>query len=923
MKAVHPVSHSVVVILIIFSVFGTAHAAHTRHDTDLLIVGGTESGWAAAIQAARMGVRSITIVHDGRWLGGQYTEQALACVDENKGVGNVGWGVDWHPMKRAFHRSGLFKELMDRIETFNEQKYGSPMPGRPFHGPSTFRPAEAEAIFREMLHPYVDSGQVRLFWQYYPVAASTRLVTGQRGDDQTKPRQSLTGLTFRSLVGDSDLHVRARLTIDASDWGEAIQVAGAAFECGPDPRSRYGESEAPTDLSGYPPNEMNPITWAMIVVQSDNETPIPRPRNYDDRNYVRTSRDSLAAMPDLPWDRPVRLGSIPAWPAAGLENASPRQLSVFNVRRVVDGYTSKERRTLILLNYMLGQDYPLERLPQRVIDVLEADEVGASRKNIVTMSRRQRQIIFDDAKQHALGVLYHLQTFVHDRVADKTHSFRRFHLSSEFGTPDGLPPKPYIRESLRLKAMYMMREQDGRNTNGPTKQFAKEQFARVMYHDGIAAWQFHYDFHRTGRAYLRNEGQNGPWVDFEKPGRNTHILSDKSVFPLRSLIPREMDGLVGAQKNVGYSSIVSAAIRLHDQCVYLGQAAGAVAAVSLADNIAPRRIPFDRPLLERVRDGLCGTSTEGPPMLLWPFRDLPVEQEAFVAINRLASRDAFPIGRREVDFRPNAAATDQWRTEVVKRSLATKQVTSAPQPPTGAMTRGEFARHWWQSIATLRDKPFPRQDPIDADGDGILDEDDALPLQAGATQWPVEIVPPAEDGHPEPLPNPRSTEVRQFNFGGSPMKSATATAPDPGVVTEFRIDSGLPFDAQRGFGWSRDISENRRRRGLLEGDHRDTFLFTRTHDVWELDVPPECLPPECRLSVTVCIGDSGHAQVGQNVTVEGDALLRGHDTELGSFAERTVEVGILDGRLTLEIGKPGGTTNTCLNWVRLRLLADE
>ena len=33
--------------------------------TDLLIVGGTESGWAAAIQAARMGVASITIVHDG------------------------------------------------------------------------------------------------------------------------------------------------------------------------------------------------------------------------------------------------------------------------------------------------------------------------------------------------------------------------------------------------------------------------------------------------------------------------------------------------------------------------------------------------------------------------------------------------------------------------------------------------------------------------------------------------------------------------------------------------------------------------------------------------------------------------------------------------------------------------------------------
>ena len=131
--------------------------------TNLLIVGGTESGWAAAIQAARMGTQSIVIVHDGNWLGGQFTEQALACVDENKGVGKVGWGVDWHPMKRSFHRSGLFKELMNRIESQNKKKYGQEMPGRPYHGPSTFRPAEAELAFRELLQPYLDSGQLKIF----------------------------------------------------------------------------------------------------------------------------------------------------------------------------------------------------------------------------------------------------------------------------------------------------------------------------------------------------------------------------------------------------------------------------------------------------------------------------------------------------------------------------------------------------------------------------------------------------------------------------------------------------------------------------------------------------------------------------------------------------------------------------------------
>ncbi|HRH98765.1 MAG TPA: FAD-dependent oxidoreductase, partial [Prosthecobacter sp.] len=175
----------------------TGLAAAESIQTDLLIVGGTESGWAAAIQAARMGVKSITVVHDGGWLGGQYTEQGLVCVDENKGVGKVGWGPAWHPMKRSFHRFGLFKELMDRIEAFNTQKYGSPMPGKPMHGPTTFRPAEAEAIFREMLQPYFASGQVKLHLNFIPVGTM-------------KSANTVTGMTFRSANGDT-LEVKAAL----------------------------------------------------------------------------------------------------------------------------------------------------------------------------------------------------------------------------------------------------------------------------------------------------------------------------------------------------------------------------------------------------------------------------------------------------------------------------------------------------------------------------------------------------------------------------------------------------------------------------------------------------------------------------------------------------------------------------------------
>jgi hypothetical protein len=836
-------------------------------------------------------VKSITIVHDGKWLGGQYTEQALACVDENKGVSTVGWGVDWHPMKRSFHRSGLFKELMDGIEAFNTQKYGSPMPGRPWHGPSTFRPVEAEAVFRKLLQPYVDNGQVRLIWNRYPV----------RADIKTRnERKQLTGLWFAPIDGEKpDLHLTARVTIDASDWGEAIQVSGAAYECGPDPKSRYNEPSAPDDLSANPPNEMNPITWAMIVEESKADTPIPKPPRYDDRNFVRTTRFGAQAMSGLHWDRPVRLGGILHWPDAG--KASPRQLSIYTVRRIVDGYTSKDKTTSILLNYMLGQDYPLERLPQHVVDALEATERGASRKNIVRLSRRQRQIIFDDAKRHSLCLHHHLQTYVHDRAPDKTHSFRRFRLSDEFGPPDKLPPKPYIRESLRLKAAYMMREQDGRNADGKTKQQARERFSRVMYPDGLFAWQFHYDFHRTGRAYLRDVGQSGPWIDSEKLGRHTRHVSDRSVFPLRSLIPQEMDGLLGAQKNVGYSSIVSAAIRLHDQCVTIGQAAGAAAAVALRHETQPRSLLENRSLLEEVRHALCGEVSDGSPVLIWPYRDLPAKHPAFVAINRLAARGDLPMDPRAVDFKPDARADGDWKEQVV--ALTAKQLEQAtlPKRPGGTLSRGEFCRRWWNLTAKLPVLAYKRLSADDADKDGIPDIDDPTPFLPGdPVRWGLASPPADQDGLPSAsLTNDKS--ARCFNFIGKGSKP----------VAGFTSDIGLPFDETRGHGWGRNIGGNNRRRNVYPESQRDTFLFTRGTDRWE------CVVPNGKWTVTVCVGDSGHEQVGQTLAIEGVVAIKNANTTSGWFIERTVIVEVKDGRLTLDLGTPDRMRNTCLNWVYL------
>ena len=733
--------------------------------------------------------------------------------------------------------------------------------------------------------------------------------------DPTGP--TLTGLHF-ALSGQSasSLHVTSPITIDASDWGDVIQVSGTAFECGPDPKSRYHEPSAPDDLSNNPHNEMNPITWPMIIEETSQDAVIPRPPRYDDRYFARASRISAEALKDLNWDRPVRTGGILHWPDAGKQ--SPRQLSIYTVRRIVDGTDSTDKRTSILLNYTLGQDYPLERLPSHVAAALEATEAGASQKNIVEMTRDQRQIIFDDAKRHSLSLLYNLQTLVHELAPDKTNSFRRFRLSKEFGTPDDLPPKPYIRESLRLKAMYMMKEQDGRNTDGFTKDFARERFAQVMYPDGIFCWQFHYDFHNTGRAYLRHSPQDaagdetGPWSDYEKPDRNTRYLSDRSLFPLRSLIPQSMNGLLGAQKNLGYSSIVCAAIRLHDQGIAVGQAAGAVAAVALQHKVQPGEIPYSRNMLENVRHALCGAvpTDKSAPLLLWPYRDLPADHPNFVAINRLAAIGILPAQSLDVDCLPNDRADDDWIKAVVK---ATKeQLDDEANVPDAAtlksldkqsasppMSRAEFCQQWWNAIKEERLRPWQRLSENDADNDGIPDIEDPAPFTHGKPiVWRIGRPEPHQDGLPADDIG-LHPETQRFNF-------TTANAP---AVNGFFADQGQMFSSERGYGWTQDVSTNSRRRNLLPETIRDTFVFTREMDVWE------CAVADGHWKVTACLGDAGHIQTGQKLTVEENAVAENENTASGVFIEVSTTVHVSDGRLTVQLGLQKPACNTCLNWL--------
>ena len=606
-------------------------------EADLLIVGGNESACAAAVQAARLGVKRIVLVNDIEWLGGQFSAEGVGCLDE--------WTTVMGK-RTGFPRSGLFLEMIGRIHAHNTAKYGKASPGNAYCGTETIEPAAAAQIFEELLKPHVTGGALRIERGWEPVKVN---IEGER----------VAAVEFGRRG--AKLTVKARLTVDASDWGDVIRLSGARYGAGPDLRSRFDEPSAPEKFDDAGAQEMNPLSWCIVLREAGKDSTIPKPASYDPRSFA-----ALDKTP--PW--------VDSDMSAGIYSQSG--WSIYTHRRLVDrwhnGFAPGTEATF--LNWPV-QDYPLCQLPQRVVDALEKSEPGASRRNIATLSSAQRRIIFDDVKQHALGMLYHLQTKVHDRVGDFPQSFRYMALTDEFGTADKLPPKPYIREGLRLEALTMLTERDIRAATREPK------WAKRMPGDAVFGFQFNIDFHPTRRKFLTAD-RNGPWQYIHTPERGWHTDTDRAMFPLRGLIPVEMDGLLGAGKNIGVSSVVQSALRLHGQMMLAGQACATLAALCLRDSIEPRAIAADARRVREIQRNLVQGSG-GPGVLLWPYHDLPPGHPAFEAANLFTVAGIWSADADSVFFQPEKLLTDgEWDGVIGRAPASAREVLRARKPATRA-----------------------------------------------------------------------------------------------------------------------------------------------------------------------------------------------------------------------------------------------
>lgn len=555
-------------------------------EADLLVAGGSEAAVAAAVQASRLGVGRVVLVNDIDRFGGQFSNEGVGPADER--VLMKGRSVN-------FPRSGMMLEVVRAMRVHNLRTYGMEMPGNCWSGTDTIEPGPAARIFEDLLAPEVKAGRLRVFRGYVPEAVHA---DGGR----------VTGVRFASASGGAPLEVRARLTVDATDWGDVIRLSGARYYAGVDPRGRFGEPSEPEEIGPTERQEMNPITWTMTLRETAEECPLAAPPpGYEPASYSRRDiwRDSGVYHETYQRDNPP---------------------TPYSQRRLVDRlhYGFPFGTETIQLN-STGQDYPLCNLPPRVVSALERLEPGASRKNVVDMTPAQRQIVLDDAKAHTLGYLYFLQ---HDHPKAETRArMRRFALTDEFGTPDRLPPKPYVREGLRLAALYVLREQDVRALDG-----AEPGWAPFRPDDAAFSFQFHIDFHPT-RRFFDVKGKPDAWHARHCGTRGWNGKTHRAFFPLRALVPEKVDGLLGAGRNVGVSSIVQAAFRLHGQMLLCGQAAGTLAAQAVAEGREPRAVVTDPASVRAVRRTLMRGAKGHPGVAIVAWQDLTPDDPRFEAAN--------------------------------------------------------------------------------------------------------------------------------------------------------------------------------------------------------------------------------------------------------------------------------------------------
>ncbi|MDZ7377679.1 MAG: FAD-dependent oxidoreductase, partial [candidate division KSB1 bacterium] len=222
--------------------------------------------------------------------------------------------------------------------------------------------------------------------------------------------------------------------------------------------------------------------------------------------------------------------------------------------------------------------------------------------SIIDVNPQEQAQRLRQAKELSLGFLYWLQTEA--PRDDGGFGYPELKLRKDvMGTEDGLSQFPYIRESRRIKARQIIREQE---ISAEFQQDARAKF----FDNSVGIGKYWIDLHRCND---QDQGLFLPTKPFQ--------------IPLGALIPIRVKNLIAGAKNIGTTHITNGAYRLHPVEWAIGEAAGALAVMAIQSKKSIHEI-YEHPMLvKRLQYHLVQS---GVP-LYW-FVDVPLDHEAFKAV---------------------------------------------------------------------------------------------------------------------------------------------------------------------------------------------------------------------------------------------------------------------------------------------------
>lgn len=525
---------------------------------DAAVIGGGTGGCAAALAACRAGLR-VVMTEETAWIGGQLTAQAVP--------------PDEHPWIESFGATEAYRSFRAGVRAFYREHY--PLltayrpdprlnPGGGSVSALTHEPRVALAVLHGLLQPYTAAGRLVILTRSVPAGAD---VEGDR----------VRAVEIRDSSGAARL-IRAPFFLDATETGELLPLTKTEYVTGAESRRDTGELHAPAEAS--PANHQAFTVCFAIGHEPGADHVIDRPAEYAFwRDYLPRltppwpGRLLSWRMPD-----PVTLQERRVFFDPALEASGPG-LNLWLYRRII--------RKAIYEPGFCRSDVTLVNWPQNDYWLGNLYDVPAE-ESARHLAR---------ARQLSLSLLYWMQTEA--PRPDGGAGWPGLYLRTDItGTDDGLAMCPYIRESRRIRAEFTVLEQHvGTEARMQATGKPREEVAAETFYDSAGVGSYRIDLHPS------SAGDN--YID---------VSSLPFQIPLGALIPRRVENLLPACKNLGVTHITNGCYRLHPVEWNVGESAGALAAYCVRQKAMPRQVRNNRKLLGDFQASLTAQGVE----IAWP-----------------------------------------------------------------------------------------------------------------------------------------------------------------------------------------------------------------------------------------------------------------------------------------------------------------